>query len=89
MLTLLSVVIIGIGGPGHFPPSEIVNGSLTISQGSRIIASTSKVGNIALRLKPGEYVVKAELTEGGGPCQTKAIKLGHHRRQVKLGCSIS
>jgi hypothetical protein len=88
MLALLSVVVIGIGGPPGIPPHEIVNGSITIMQSNRVIAKTSKVGNIALRLKPGVYLLKAELTEGGGPCQTKTIRLAHKRRNVNLNCSI-
>jgi hypothetical protein len=88
VLALLSVVILGIGGPHGIPPREIVNGSLTICQSNRVVATTSGVGNLTLRLKPGVYVLKATLAEGGGPCQTKTVKLGHKRRDVKLGCSI-
>lgn len=88
MLTLLTITVLAIGGPAGLPAGELRNADITVARGSHVIAHTSEVGNIALRLRPGTYLLSASLPGSSSRCQQKTVKIGRHRGRITLGCSI-
>lgn len=88
MLTLLTITVLAIGGPAGLPAGELRNADITVAKGSHVIAQTSEVGNIALRLRPGTYLLRASLPNSSSRCEQKSVKIGRHRGRVILSCSI-
>jgi len=88
MLAVLAVTVFGFGGPHGIAPSELSNANISVSRGGHMIASTHELGNMALRLRPGAYVVSATLSAGGSGCKAQSIQVRHSRRDVKVACSI-
>jgi hypothetical protein len=86
MLALLTIMVVGFGGPKGAPPSELPESNIRLSRGERVVATTEGVGTISLRLKAGTYTVTA--TSGGTRCQTRQVKLGHRKQTIKISCVI-
>lgn len=88
MLTLLAITVIAIGGPPGTKPHELASGNISVARGSTVMATTSAVGNLSLRLRPGTYTLAASLAGRSRPCEVKSVKLEHRARSIKLYCQI-
>jgi hypothetical protein len=88
MLTLLAITVLGMGGPFGLPARELRNADITVARGSHVIAQTSEVGNMALRLRPGTYLLRASFLDASSRCEQKTVRIGRHSRHITLGCSI-
>jgi hypothetical protein len=91
--TALTVLVFGAGGPGgnrvrHPIPRETLgNGTITITQGSKTIA-TSNIGNLTVKLEAGTYQLQAGLEGSKLRCSAKTVRLGRRVRTitVRLSC---
>lgn len=91
---LLTVAVFAAGGPasGHHKPVPIEYAGITVSRAGptgRELAS-SQIGNITLRVRPGEYRVSAFL-EGDHPCRTRFLRITRRTRErrVNLFCAVT
>ena len=90
-LVLLTVTVLGIGGPPGAAPSRLPNATITVGhKGETVAAGTD--GHLEVKLEPGVYSVIARLAdEPGKPpsiCHTTTIRLAHLTRHLEMGCSI-
>lgn len=102
-LVLLTVTVVGSGGPPHRPgthpiPPPLPNSTITVKQsgqgGEKVIAQSTN-GKLSKRLHTGVYTLDAVLFDdpskpSGTQCETTTIRLkkGQRKRHVYLWCSI-
>jgi hypothetical protein len=97
LLTLLTVTVVAVGGPPHTPATEPFSGAVVrVVRNGKVVAS-SEEGNIAVRVRPGTYVLTAEegemVTNQPHPCYQgngvgRTVHVGHRPQSVKLSCQI-
>jgi hypothetical protein len=85
---MLIVAVLGVGGPKGTRPFPIVNANVTVSANGKAIGG-SAVGNLALWLRPGTYIVRAALAGVPRPCQSRTVRLRYRRKvTLTLTCSV-
>jgi hypothetical protein len=93
LATLLTITVLGIGGPPNVQPTRLANATIALSRHGRRLA-TSETGQLKARVKPGTYTAVAFLRdEPGKPpnfCEAKSVpvKRWRGRMSVTLRCSI-
>ena len=96
MLTLLTVIVVAVGGPfqhhGSLRSSPFPNATVRIMVGSRVVAF-SEEGNLSVRVRPGVYGVAAEegerVTNRPHAClPVRRVRVGHRAVRVTLSCPV-
>ena len=90
---LLTVTVLGVGGPPGVPPARLPNTAITLSHRGHQLAR-SEDGRLRARVDPGVYVLVAQIRdEPGKPpnlCEARSVvvKRRHGSMAVTLRCSI-
>jgi hypothetical protein len=91
--TLVTIVVLGGGGPPSHQATGITNSTISIfhfdGTEKRPYATLYEGGELVLRLRPGVYSVEAHLNNATAPCESVAhLRIGHRKTaRVRLECN--